>query len=84
MRSQEPLSAASGDSLMMFSAEKGSFFGLNDIAATIWQRIESPITVAALCAGLQQSFDVAPDRCEAEVLAFLKKLESKGLLRIVA
>ena len=83
VRSKEPISAAAGESLVMFSVEKGSYFGLNDIATAIWQRIESPIAVAALCADLQQVFDVPPQRCEAEVLAFLQKLEAKGLVQIV-
>ena len=82
VRSSEPVSAATGDALVMFSVEKGSYFGLNDIAAAIWQRIQSPVTVAALCADLQQVFDVPPQRCEAEVLGFLQKLERKGLVHV--
>jgi len=82
VRSSEPVSAATGDALVMFSVEKGSYYGLNDIATAIWQRIKSPITVAALCADLQKTFDVPPDRCEADVLAFLRKLEAKGLVRV--
>jgi hypothetical protein len=83
VRSNEPVSAATGDALVMFSVEKGSYYGLNDIATAIWQRIKSPIAVAALCVDLQQVFDVPPQRCEAEVLGFLQKLEAKGLVRVV-
>ena len=83
VRSNEPASAATGDSLVMFSMEKGSYYGLNDIAAAIWKRIESPVAVAALCADLEKDFDVPLDRCEADVLGFLQKLEAKGLVRIV-
>jgi hypothetical protein len=83
VRSSEPLSAAAGDALVMFSTEKGSYYGLNDIATAVWQRIEAPIAVAILCADLQQVFDVSREHCEADVLGFLRKLESKGLLRVV-
>jgi hypothetical protein len=83
VRSSEPVSAATGDALVMFSVEKGSYYGLNDIATAIWQRIKSPVAVAALCADLQQIFDVPPQRCEAEVLSFLQKLEAKGLVRVL-
>jgi hypothetical protein len=83
VRSSEPVSAAAGDALVMFSVEKGNYYGLNDIAAAIWKRIESPVAVMALCADLQQVFDVPQQRCEADVLGFLAKLESKGLLRVV-
>jgi hypothetical protein len=83
VRSNEPVSAATGDALVMFSVEKGSYYGLNDIATAIWQRIKSPIAVAALCANLQEAFDVTPERCETEVLSFLRKLEAKGLVQAV-
>ena len=82
VRSSEPVSAATGDALVMFSVEKGSYYGLNDIAAAIWQRIKSPVTVTALCADLQEVFDVPPQRCEADVLGFLQKLERKGLVHV--
>ena len=84
VRSSEPVSAAVGDTLVMFSTEKGSYYGLNDIATAVWQRTESPIAVATLCADLQQVFDVSREHCEADVLGFLRKLEAKGLLRVVA
>jgi hypothetical protein len=83
IRSSEPVSAAVGDALVMFSVEKGNYYGLNDIATAVWQRIEAPIAVTTLCADLQQVFEVPPSRCESEVLDFLQKLESKGLLRVV-
>ena len=83
VRSSEPISAATGDALVMFSMEKGNYYGLNDVATAVWRRIEAPIAVMALCADLQQVFDVPPQRCEADVLVFLGKLESKGLLRVV-
>jgi len=82
VRSKEPMSAAAGDSLVMFSVEKGAYYGLNDIATAIWQRIGSPIAVTALCADLQKEFEVPPGRCEADVLEFLQKLERKGLVQV--
>ena len=83
VRSNEPVSAATGDALVMFSMEKGSYYGLNDIATAIWERLKSPVAVAALCAELQGVFDVPPQRCEADVLGFLQKLEAKGLVRVM-
>ncbi len=83
VRSSEPMSAKAGDGLIMFSVDKGRYYGLDDVATAIWQRLESPTPVAALCADLQQTFDVAPERCRADVLGFLQKLEAKGLVNVV-
>ena len=83
VRSPEPVSAVAGDGLVMFSVKNGRYYGLDEIANAIWQRIGSPIAVSTLCADVQQAFDVTPERCETDVLAFLHKLEAKGLVRVV-
>jgi len=67
----------------MFDVEAGKYYGLNEIASVIWQRLESPMTVEALCAELLKTFDVSPERCRAEIATFIAKLEAKGLVRTV-
>jgi hypothetical protein len=84
VRSNEPVSAAVGESLVMFSVEKGRYYGLNELASDVWKRIETPITVSTLCADLQKVFDVTPERCETDVLDFLRKLDAKGLLKVAS
>jgi hypothetical protein len=84
VRSDEPVTAEVGDTLIMLSVANGQYYGLNDIATAIWQRLEAPTTVADLCAALQQVFDVSPQRCEAEVLGFLQQLHAKDLVHILA
>jgi hypothetical protein len=83
VRSSEPVSAAVGEASVMFSVEKGSYYGLNELASDVWRRIEAPILVSTLCADLQKVFEVSQERCEADVLDFLQKLDAKGLLKVV-
>jgi hypothetical protein len=83
VRSDEPVTAEVGDTLIMLSIANGQYYGLNDVATTIWQRLAMPISVADLCAELQQLFYVSPERCEAEVLHFLQQLHTKDLVQIV-
>jgi len=78
VRSSEPVSAAAGDALVMFSVEKGNYYGLNEIAAAIWKRIESPVAVMALCGRSAASFDVPPQRCEADVLGFSRSWRARA------
>lgn len=82
-RSNEPITAAAGNELIMLSVEQGRYYGFNEIAAAIWQRIEAPVAVSGLCAQLQRDFDVPAQRCEAEVIEFLQMLAAKGLLKVV-
>lgn len=68
------LSAKVGDELVMMSAEKGNYIGLSEVGARIWDIIETPRDFEAVCAQLQQEYDVTPDLCRAEVETFLNEL----------
>jgi PqqD family protein of HPr-rel-A system len=81
VRTADILSSPVHEELVMFDVETGKYYGLNEMAATIWQTLLTPITGEALCAGLLKTFDVSPEKCRAEVAAFLSKLEAKGLVR---
>ncbi len=72
------LSAKVGDELVMMSAEKGNYIGLSEVGARIWELIEEPKDIDAVCAQLLDEFDVAPDICRAEVETFLNELVTHG------
>ena len=72
------LSAKVGNELVMMSAEKGNYIGLSEVGARIWELIEAPSEVDAVCARLQQEYQVAPDTCRAEVESFLNELVKHG------
>jgi hypothetical protein len=82
VRSAEPLTAMAGHEVLMFSAEQSRYYGLNRVASAIWDRLETPTTVGELCADLGREFEVSPDRCRDEVVAFVSVLLTKGLARI--
>lgn len=81
VRTAEILSSSVHEELVMFDVEAGKYYGLNEMAATIWRILETPITVESICEGLLEAFDVSPEQCRKEVLVFLSKLERKGLIR---
>jgi hypothetical protein len=72
------LSAKVGDELVMMSAEKGNYLGLSAVGARIWELIETPSDLDAICAQCQAEFEVAPEVCRAEVEAFLTDLVKHG------
>jgi len=76
------LSAKVGDELVMMSAEKGNYIGLSEVGARIWELIETPQDVDALCAQLIGEFEVAPDVCRAEVETFLNELVTHGAVAL--
>ncbi len=76
------LAAKVGDELVMMSAEKGNYIGLSEVGARIWELIETPRHVDAVCAQLQDEFDVTPDVCRADVETFLNELEKHGAIAL--
>jgi hypothetical protein len=76
------VSAPMGDELAMMDLETGKYLVLDRIGAVIWEELDEPIRVRDLVDGLQARFEVDRDRCEADVLTFLRQLQDKGLLRV--
>ena len=76
------LSAKVGDELVMMSAEKGNYIGLSEVGARIWELIDTPQEVDAVCAQLQAEYDVAPETCRAEVESFLNELVQHGAVAL--
>jgi hypothetical protein len=76
------LAAKVGDELVMMSAEKGNYIGLSEVGARVWELIETPQEIDAVCAQLQREYDVAPETCRAEVETFLNELVQNGAVAI--
>lgn len=68
----------------MMNIESGSYHGLNEVGSIIWQQLAQPIRVSQVCRAVEQEFDVAPERCHADTLAFLNKMLTDGLIKLVA
>jgi hypothetical protein len=66
----------------MMSAEKGNCIGLSEVGARIWELIETPRDVDAVCAQLRDEFEVAPGVCRAEVGTFLNELVKHGAIAL--
>lgn len=71
-----------GSEAVILNLENGVYYGLNPVGVSIWQIIQTPHTVRAICQSLVMRFDVAPDRCEREVLVLLNKMAHAKLIEI--
>ncbi len=76
------ITAKVGDELVMMSAESGNYIGLTEIGARIWELIDTPQEVNALCNKLQDEFDVSPETCHADVDTFFKELAKHGAIAL--
>ncbi|QTF91367.1 PqqD family peptide modification chaperone [Halomonas sp. BM-2019] len=79
-RSPSPLASRVGDDLVLFSVNKGMYYGVPVVGRRIWDLLEDQVTVSAICDQLMQEFSVDRDACEHEVLDFIGQLEAEELV----
>lgn len=83
-RDGDLVEAPLGDEVAMMDARTGKYFVLDATGAFIWDRVRKPCRVDDLVRDLQELYDVAPARCEDDVVAFLTRLHAHALVRTVA
>jgi hypothetical protein len=81
-RSETLAAVPMGDELAMMDLDTGNYVVLNRIAAAIWEEIGEPVAIGDLVGRMRTRFEVAPERCEADVLRFIGELEAKGLVSV--
>ena len=77
------LSTSLDDDVVMMDVEQGAYYGLEEVAARIWALTEHPVSVGSLCDRLVTEYQISPEQCREEVLAFLGELLSKHIVQIV-
>jgi hypothetical protein len=80
IRQQGPIAEPVDGELVMADIDRGKYYGLNGIAAAIWQNLEGQTTVEDLCRQLCDAYEVTAEQCSTEVLAFLNELETHNLI----
>lgn len=67
--------------MVLLNLQSGTYFGLNGVGTEIWNQLAQQKTFDEIQQHLLARYRVAPERCEAEVLALLTKLTERGLVR---
>jgi hypothetical protein len=70
--------------LVGMSVEQGACYGFDAVATRLWELIEQPRTLDALCEQLVAEFEVDAATCRGDVLAFLDELRGEGLVSVVS
>jgi Coenzyme PQQ synthesis protein D (PqqD) len=84
-RSHEILYAPVGtEEAVMLSVAAGRYYGLNAVGARIWELLESPRTIAELCARICEEFEVDAQTCQNDVVKFVGELLDNGIVHAPA
>ena len=80
-RAVDLLEAEINDELVALEPSKGSCFGFNAVATTVWRKLETPKTFGELHRELIGLYDVEEDRCSAELKDLLDRMLAEGLIQ---
>lgn len=81
-RSEELISAPVDNDLVLLSLQNSKYYGMGPVGKRVWELAAEPRTVKAICAQLLDEFDVAPDTCRQDVLAFVAQLAAAKLVTL--
>lgn len=68
--------------LVLMGQEQGEYFGLRDVAASIWKHLEDPKSLEELVILVSAEYGVAPETCRDDIVAFLAELTGKKLVTV--
>lgn len=66
----------------ILSLTSGVYYSLDSVGARIWELAQTSRTVSDIRDVLLVEYEVDPPRCEGDLIAFLLKLATEGLIEI--
>jgi hypothetical protein len=69
-----------GGETVLLGLADGVYYGLNTVAARIWELLRQPQTATQLRDAIVREFDVSAARCAHDLDSFLVKLRERALL----
>jgi hypothetical protein len=79
---RDQVSSDLGGEAAILDLKSETYYGLNSVAARVWQLIRTPTTAREVWEAVAAEYDVEADRCERDVLALLQKLADAGLVDV--
>ena len=67
---------------VLLNLKSGVYFGLDPVGTRIWQLFAEHEVLAEIARTIVAEYDVAEDRCSADLLALVGDLERQGLVAV--
>ena len=81
-RTGDWLSADTGDGVVMKSPSAARYIGLSATGARIWALLETPRTLAEVCAALAGEYEITAAEVEADVRDFVAGLAERSAVAL--
>jgi hypothetical protein len=78
----DQVSAHLGEEVVILGFQAGSYFGLDQVGAFVWNLLQEPQKVADIRDAILEEYEVESQDCERDLLALLDELAVKQLIDI--
>jgi hypothetical protein len=82
VRAKKVMFSKVGPEVLALDVDRGKCYGLNDTASSIWDMLETPQSVPAICAAIEARYEVNPKECRIEVERLLGEMVQDELVTI--
>ena len=79
---KDQVSSDLGGEKAILDLKAGMYYGLDGVGARVWDLIQEPRDVGDIRNILLREYDVAPERCELDLLTLLQRLADEGLIEV--
>lgn len=76
----QAIANAVADETVILHLGNGTYYGLDSIGARLWEALQAGERPAAICPALLETYDVAPERLEADLRELLGDLAANELI----
>jgi hypothetical protein len=73
---------AFGEELVLLDFARGEYFGLDEVGATIWRRLEAGDCLRAIADVLVEHFDVSHDQALADIVQLVTQMHEQALVSV--
>ena len=81
-RAPEQVSTEMAEEIVLLGLRTSRYFGLDGVGASVWRHLAEPRRFDALVELVGAEYEVEPEQAAADLTAFLRELESQGLVEI--
>lgn len=79
--SKDQTSTVLDNETVIVNLQAGTYYSLDATGSRVWQLIQAPISIADVCAMLEQEFQVEPSQCRKDILELMDNLAEEGLIQ---
>lgn len=67
----------------LLNLKSSTYYSLDPVGAYVWHLFGQPQSVESIQQAMQQEYEVAPERCQQDLLRLLEQLHGAGLITVL-